>query len=119
MRRSALRTATSLLSAALLAACASMSKDECVQADWNAVGLEDGAACPAPQAFLAGYQRGRELFDLYHQRDGLQQEIARTKSAITAGLPTPAARAREVERLEELYREADQLEARIRDAESR
>jgi hypothetical protein len=96
-----------------------MSKDECVQADWYAVGLEDGAACPAPQAFLAGYQRGRELFDLYHQRDGLQQEIARTKSAITAGLPTPAARAREVERLEELYREADQLEARIRDAESR
>ena len=77
------------------------------------------AACPAPQAFLAGYQRGRELYDLHAQLAGLENEIARTKGAITAGIRDPRERARQVEKLESLSRDADQLEARIREAESR
>ena len=77
------------------------------------------AACPAPQAFLAGYQRGRELYDLHAQLAKVEHEIARSKAAITAGIRDPRERAREVERLEGLSREADQLEGRIREAESR
>ena len=84
------------------------------------------AACPAPQAFLAGFQRGRELYDLHSQRAGLENEITRTKAALTAGIRDPRERARQVEKLESLSRDADQLEARIfdlerngRDAESR
>ena len=77
------------------------------------------AACPAPQAFLAGYQRGRELYDLHAQLSGLESEIAKTKAAITAGIRDPRERARQVERLEALSRDADQLEARIRETESR
>ena len=77
------------------------------------------AACPAPQDFLAGYQRGRELYDLHGQLSSVENEIARSKARITAGIPDPRARAREVERLEGLSRDADQLEARIREAENR
>ena len=77
------------------------------------------AACRAPQAFLAGYQRGRELYDLHRQLAELEKQIAASKAALKAGIPNPRARADEVERLESLSRDADQLEARIREAESR
>lgn len=77
------------------------------------------AACPAPQAFLAGYQRGRELHDLQAELKAVENEIARSKAAITAGIRDPRERAREVERLDSLSRQADQLEARVREAEAR
>src|SRR5262245_62574282 len=39
----ALRTASSLALLALLAGCATLDKNECLRADWYAIGLEDGA----------------------------------------------------------------------------
>lgn len=170
-----MRTAFSAVLLAAACGCASLDKDECLNASWYAIGVEDGskgrpverlgdhrracakygvapdaerylagrgeglksfctydrgfsegraghvynAACPQPQAFLAGYQRGRELYDLHRQLDELQKQIGASKAALKAGIPNPRARADEVERLESLSREADQLEARIRDAESR
>src|SRR5205085_7248960 len=140
----ALRTASSLALLLALAGCASMNRNQCLNADWYAIGLEDGArgraverlgdhrracaeynvapdtaryvagrneglksfctyergfsegragnpyeaACPAPgaTAFLAGYNRGRELHDLYQRRDEVQREIGRTKAALTEGI---------------------------------
>jgi len=76
-------------------------------------------ACPQPSGFLAGYNRGRELHDLYRERDELEREIAKTKTALRDGIPEPRARARAVERLEQLTREAEQLQARIQAAEHR
>ena len=174
MRASALRTASSLL-LALAAGCASLDQDECVSADWYAIGLEDGArgraverlgdhrracakynvtpnteryiagrneglktfctyergysegragngyaaACPLPAAqnFLAGYNRGRELHELHRRLEDVNREIARSKQALTEGIPNPRARANEVEKLEALTREAEQLEERIQQAE--
>ena len=49
----------------------------------------------------------------------MQSEIARTKKALTDGIPNPRSRAAELERLEALTREAQQLEFRIQDAERR
>jgi hypothetical protein len=40
----------------------------------------------------------------------VQEEIRRSKAALKAGIPDRRARAREVERLEDLTREAQQLE---------
>src|SRR6267143_474926 len=125
-----------ILGILVLAGCASLSKNQCLNADWYTVGLEDGAlgrplaptsggysngraghgyapVCPLETGFSTGYQRGREIFDLTHRLDQLQHEITRTKEALKAGIPNPAARAREVERLEDLTREAEQLEGRI------
>jgi hypothetical protein len=159
------------LTAALLSGCASMGKNECLNADWYAVGLEDGAqgrpiehlgehrracaeyavaplterylagrdqglksfctyergyahgragsaysgACPEGPAanFLAGYGRGRELYDLERRLQSIQQQIRKSKAALTEGMHDPRARAQEAERLEGLSREADQLEAAI------
>ncbi|HEX6156004.1 MAG TPA: DUF2799 domain-containing protein [Burkholderiales bacterium] len=172
-----MRTAFSLLAALLAASCASLDKDECLSADWYAIGLEDGArgraierlgdhrracakhnvtpnaerylagrsaglksfctpergfsegraghayaaGCPEPLAgrFLASYQRGRELHELHRQLDAVQSDIARTRKALTDGIPNPRSRAAELERLEALTREAQQLEFRIQDAERR
>lgn len=172
-----MRTASSVLLLLLAAACASLDKDECLSADWYAIGLEDGArgraverlgdhrracakhnvapnaerylagrndglksfctpergfsegraghayaaGCPEPLAasFLANYQRGRELHDLHRQLDAVQGEIARTRKALTDGIPNPRSRAAELERLEALTRESQQLEFRIQDAERR
>lgn len=170
-----MRIAFSVIALAAACGCASLDKDDCLQASWYAIGVEDGsrgrpverlgdhrracakygvapdaerylagraeglksfctyergftegraghvynAACPAPQAFLAGYQRGRELYDLHRQLAELEKQIAASKAALKAGIPNPRARSQEVERLEALSRDADQLEARIREAESR
>lgn len=153
----------------LISGCASLDRDECVNADWYAIGLEDGArgraverlgdhrracakhnvapnserylagrseglksfctyergfsegragrayagACPQPQAFLAGYQRGRELHELNRRLAEVEKEIGRIKTALKDGIPNPRTRALEVERLEALTREAEQLESRI------
>ena len=70
-----IRLATVMSAALVLAGCATMSKEECLVSDWQAVGFEDGArgytadrigryrkACAdhgvAPD--LAAYQRGRD-----------------------------------------------------------
>lgn len=153
----------------LISGCASLDRDECVNADWYAIGLEDGArgraverlgdhrracakhnvapnserylagrseglksfctyergfsegragrayagACPRPESFLAGYQRGRELHELNRRLAEVEKEIGRIKTALKDGIPNPRTRALEVERLEALTREAEQLESRI------
>lgn len=153
----------------LISGCASLDRDECVNADWYAIGLEDGArgrglerlgdhrracakhnvapnaerylagrneglksfctyergfsegragrayagACPQPEIFLAGYQRGRELHELNRRLAEVEKEIGRIKTALKEGIPNPRTRAQEVERLEAATREAEQLEWRI------
>ena len=77
------------------------------------------AACPDPLNFLAGHQRGRELYDLNRRLDEVNKDIARTKTALKDGIPNPRTRANEVERLEALTREAEQLELRIQETERR
>lgn len=162
---------------ALLAGCATLDKNECLRADWYAVGLEDGArgqpverlghhrracaehgitpqterylagrseglksyctydrgvsvgrsgqsysaVCPDSLAgrFSAGYQIGKEIHDLRRRLDTVQEQIRRSKAALTAGIPNPKTRAAEVERLEDLSREAEQLEIRIAALEAR
>jgi hypothetical protein len=153
----------------LASGCASLDRNECLTADWYAIGLEDGArgraverlgdhrracakhnvtpdasryvagrneglksfctyqrgfsegraghayvaGCPEPSAFLAGYKRGRELHDLHRQLGEVEKQIARIKTALKEGIPSPRVRAQEIERLEALTRESEQLELRI------
>jgi len=162
---------------ALLTGCAGMDRNQCVSANWYAIGLEDGArgqplerlgthrracaehgiatdaeryvagrneglksfctyergfshgrgghayggACPAPlaAAFQAGYQRGHELYELHRSLNEVQKQIARSKTLLKEGIPNPRQRAAEVERLEDLTRESEKLEATIARAESR
>jgi uncharacterized protein DUF2799 len=173
----ALRIASSVLLLALVSGCATLGKDECLRADWYAIGLEDGArglpleragdhrracaehgvtpkiepylagrneglksyctyekgysvgragqsnsgACPAgPGAnFAVGFQRGREIYDLRHRLETVNEQIRKTRAALSAGIPNPRARADEVERLEALSREAVQLEQKIAALERR
>jgi hypothetical protein len=161
----------------LVSGCATLDKNECLRADWYAIGLEDGArgqpverlgdhrracaehavtpqterylagrseglksyctydkgfsvgrsgqsssgVCPAGLAgnFSAGFQRGREIHDLRRRLDTVEEQIRKTKAALAAGNPNPRTRAAEVERLEDLSREAEQLEQRIASLESR
>lgn len=169
------RTVFRLVVLALLSGCASLDKDECLHANWYAIGLEDGAAgraierlgehrrscakhavapdtdrylagrseglksfctpargyslgrsgqayrgvCPDDRAgaFLAAYQRGREIHDLQRQRGELEKEISRIKAALKDGIPNARTRAMEVDRLDGLTREAEQLEQRIANLE--
>ena len=152
----------------LLSACASMNRNQCVNADWYAVGLEDGArgrplerlgdhrracaeygvapdggryvagrneglksfctydrgyasgraghahaaVCPAALAayYDAGYRDGRERYELTRRLGAVQEQIRNSKAALKADIPGRRERAREVERLEGLTREAEQLE---------
>ena len=163
-----MRIAFSLL-VGILAGCSTLDKDECINADWYAIGLEDGArgralerlgdhrracakhnvtpntdrylagrneglktfctydrgfsegraghryaaGCPQPANFLAGYQRGRDLYELHRQLDEVNKDLARVKAALKEGIPNPRSRAAEIERLETLTREAAELESRI------
>jgi len=169
--RAGIQVSVVLVLFTLVSGCATLDKNECLRADWYAIGLEDGArgrpveylgdhrracaehgvtpqierylagrneglksyctydrgfaagrsgqaysgVCPAGLAgnFSAGYQRGREIHDLRRRLDTVQEQIRRTKAALTAGIPNPKARAAEVDRLEDLSREAEQLEQRI------
>lgn len=76
-------------------------------------------ACPQPTHFLAGYNRGRELHALYRERDEIEREIAKTRNALREGIPEPRARARAVDRLEQLTRESGAIQGRIQAAEQR
>jgi len=67
----------------------------------------------AESGFSAGYQRGRELHDLTQRLTEVRNQIARSKEALAAGIQNPAALAMELVRLEELTREAADLEQRI------
>jgi hypothetical protein len=160
----------------LLSGCATLDRNECLSANWYAVGLEDGAqgrplerlgehrracaeykvapdaerymagrgeglksfctyergyahgragqgyagTCPAQLAgpFLAGYGRGKQLHDLTSRLQTVQSQIARSKAALREGIHDPVARGREVERLEQLSREAEQLEEAVARAPS-
>lgn len=152
----------------LVPGCATLDRNECLRADWYAIGLEDGArgrpverlgehrracaehgvtpqterylagradglksyctyekgfsvgrsgqsyagVCP-PGNFPAGFQRGREIYDVRRRLDAVEEQIRKTKAALAAGIPNPKTRAAEVERLEDLSREAEQLEQRL------
>ena len=78
-------------------------------------------ACPADSGknFLAGHQRGRELYELHRRRESLEREINRIKTALREGIPNPRTRAIEVERLEVTTREAEQVSEVIRRLEQR
>jgi hypothetical protein len=173
----ALRTVSSLALLALLAGCATLGKEECLRADWYAIGLEDGArgrpleragdhrracaehgvtpkiepylagrneglksyctyekgfsagrsgqsyagVCPADLAgnFTSDFQRGKDIYDVRRRLDTVNEQIRKTKAALTAGIPNPRVREAEVARLEDLSREAEQLEQRIAALESR
>jgi hypothetical protein len=79
-----------------------------------------GGACPAPlaAAFQSGYQRGRELHELHRSLNEVHKQIARSKALLKEGIPNSRQRAAEVERLEDLSRESEQLEATIARLES-
>ena len=171
------RASLLLMLAGLLPGCATLDRDQCLRADWYAIGLEDGArgqplersgdhrracaehgvtpkiepylagrneglksyctyekglsvgrsgqsysgVCPAGLAgnFTAGFQRGKDIHDLRRRLDTVQEQIRKTKAALTAGIPNPRAREAEVARLEDLSREAEQLEQRIAALEGR
>lgn len=78
-------------------------------------GQRYAGGCPAAMAasFQSGYQLGRELHELNRRLAEVQAEIGRSRARLKEGLPSPRARAAEVERLEELTRESVALEARI------
>jgi hypothetical protein len=125
------RTASSLFVLLLVAACASLDKDECINADWYAIGLEDGArgravermgdhrrACakhnvtPNSERYLAGRSEGLRSFCTYER--GFSE--GRAGHAYGAGCPQPAnflagyQRGRE---LHELHRQLDAVEKDI------
>jgi len=172
-----IQTSVVLALAALVPGCVTLDRNQCLQADWYAVGLEDGArgrpvehlgdhrracaehgvtpqterylagrneglksfctyerglavgrsgqsysaVCPEglTERFYTGYQRGREIHDLRRRLDTVQEQIRKSKAALIAGIPNPKARAAEAERLEDLSREAEQLESRIAALEGR
>lgn len=117
----------------LAAGCASLGKDECITADWYAIGLEDGArgraverlgdhrrACakhnvaPNAERYVAGRNEGLKSFCTPER--GYSE--GRAGHAYAAGCPAPLAgnflaayqRGRE---LHELNRQLDALEAQI------
>ena len=176
-RMARVRTTAAVVAMFLVAGCASMDRNECLSANWYAIGLEDGArgqpverlgahrracaehhvtpdaeryvagrneglksfctyergfshgrsgqayagGCPPDTArnFQAGYELGRELYDVHRRLAEVQGEITRSKAALKDGIPNPRLRAIEVERLEDLTRESEQLEARVARLESR
>jgi len=166
-----MRTLTLLAAAMLLGACASMDKAQCVNANWTAIGMEDGArgrtldrlgerrracaehgvqpdaeryaagrneglksyctydqgfragrggnaynsVCPEPAArdFLAGYERGREIYGLQKRLDEVNSDIKKTKASLAEPGLSPRARGQLAERLEDLTRESAYLEQQI------
>lgn len=148
-----------------------MDRNECVNAEWYAIGLEDGArgrpverlgehrracakhnvmpdteryvagrdeglnafctyergfsegragnahvaACPQGSTFLAGYKRGRDLYEVVRRRGEIEKEITRLKAKLGDDVPDPDP-AQDIARLEALIRESEQLEMRIQQA---
>jgi hypothetical protein len=128
-----LRTAFSFLLLLLVCGCASLGKDECLHADWYAIGLEDGArgrpverlgdhrrACakhnvaPNTERYVAGRNEGLKSFCTYER--GFSE--GRAGHAYAAGCPQPQGgqflagyhRGRE---LHELHRRLDEVEKDI------
>jgi hypothetical protein len=68
--------------------------------------------CPDRLAanFDAGYGDGRQRYDLTRRLDAVHEQMRQSKAALKVGIPNARERAREVERLEGLTREAEQLE---------
>ena len=64
-------------------------------------------------AFVAAYNRGRELYTLHARLASVEREIASLKASLKDGVRSPRERADQVERLEALTRESEQLDARI------
>lgn len=166
-----------LAAAALLGGCASMDKNQCQNANWYAIGLEDGAqgrplerlgerrracaeygvqpdgeryaagrneglksfctyergyrlgragsayagVCPEPMVgdFFAGYRQGKEVHDLNRRLDEVNADIRKTKAGLTEPGVSPRTRGQLAERLEDLSREAEQLERQLARAQSR
>jgi len=121
----------------LVAACASMDKDECRTADWYGIGLEDGArgraverlgehrrACakhnvtPDTARYIAGRNEGLRTFCTYDR--GYAE--GRAGHAYNAGCPDPAnflagyQRGRELHELQRRLAEVDKEIARIKTA---
>lgn len=117
-----------------------------MQADWYTIGLEDGArgrpverlgdhrrACaehniaPNAERYMAGRNEELKTFCTYERgysegRAGhayAERETTKTRNALRDGIPEPRARARAIERLKQLTREAEQMQARIQAAERR
>ena len=128
-----MRTAFSFLLLLLVCGCASLGKDECLHADWYAIGLEDGArgrpverlgdhrrACakhnvaPNTERYVAGRNEGLKSFCTYER--GFSE--GRAGHAYAAGCPQPQDgqflagyhRGRE---LHELHRRLDEVEKDI------
>jgi hypothetical protein len=72
-------------------------------------------ACPGPLArnFLAGYQRGHDLYELNRRLQQTQGDLRRAKETLAKGIPDPRERARQADRIEDLSREAERLEQEI------
>ena len=72
--------------------------------------------CPPElsRRFLAGYEIGREIYEIKRKLAEVQSEIQRTKDRLKDGIKDSKERNREVERLERLSHEAAQLEGRLR-----
>ena len=131
-----MRIASSLF-LALLTGCASLDRDECVNADWYAIGLEDGArgralerlgdhrrACakhniaPSSERYLAGRNDGLKTFCTY-ERGYSEGSAGRDYSA---GCPQPSnflagyQRGRELHDLNRRRAELDKEIGRIKTA---
>jgi len=135
----ALRIASSAVLLALAAGCASMGKDECISADWYAVGLEDGArgrpverlgdhrrACaehrvtPDAARYVAGRNEGLKSFCTYqrgfsHGRAG-QSYSGACPEALAAGFVAGYERGRELHGLQRRLGTVDKEVARIKAA---
>jgi len=128
-----LRTAFSFVLLLLASACASLDRNECLHADWYAIGLEDGArgraverlgdhrrACakhnvaPDAERYVAGRNEGLKSFCTYER--GFAE--GRSGHTYAAGCPQPQGahflagyqRGRE---LHDLHRRLDELEKDI------
>jgi hypothetical protein len=71
--------------------------------------------CPelSTPAFVAAYNRGRELYTLHARLASVEREIDSLKASLKDGVRSPRERADQVERLEALTRESEQLDQRI------
>ena len=132
-----MRTAFSLGLAFLVAGCASLDKEECVNADWYAIGIEDGArgraverlgdhrrACakhnvaPSADRYMAGRTEGLKSFCTY-ERGFSEGRAGRAHVAgCTAASSFPAAyqRGRDLHALERQHADLEKEISRIKTA---
>jgi hypothetical protein len=133
MNRSPTLAALALLAAATLAGCASMSKSECLSANWEDVGIRDGAAgrpeeyliehskacaevsvTPDRSAWLKGRERGLERFCVPYRAYQIGENGGGFDAGVCGGF--------EVERLQNAYeqgREVNRLAGEVNTLDSR